>query len=104
MTTDDTFARWASLFAASFDAAPTVADRAAYTGVTPAAAELLQAVDAGGLPAFVTNNLLEIARENGLVVPDHWTPNEIVEALREKAVPAVPAEAADAPGTPADAD
>ncbi len=56
-----------------------------YTGVTPAACELLRAVDAGGVPGFVTNNLKQIARDNGVEVQIHWTPNEIVAAIRGKA-------------------
>ena len=58
----------------------------AYIGITQAASELLQSIDAGGVPAFVTSSLIEIANENDITVPDHWTPNEIVAAIRAKAV------------------
>lgn len=53
-----------------------------YAGVTAAASALLESVDAGGVPAFVTANLLQIARDNGLQVMPAWTPNDIVDALR----------------------
>lgn len=56
-----------------------------YTGVTPAACELLRAVDAGGVPGFVTKSLKQIARDNGIEVQIEWTPNEIVDAIRGKA-------------------
>jgi len=55
-----------------------------HVGVTRAAADLLRTVDAGGVPAFVTRNLVEIAQVNGFKVPDHWTPNQIIEAIRRK--------------------
>ncbi len=54
-------------------------------GLTPAACELLRTVDAGGIPAFVTGNLKQIALDNGVDVTDDWTPNEIIEAIRSKA-------------------
>ena len=56
-----------------------------YIGVTAAACELLQVVDAGGVPAFVTNNLKQIAEDNGIEVTIQSTPNEIVDAIRDKA-------------------
>lgn len=92
MGSDEIFARWASLFVSSLDncnAENSCAEPAepAYTGVTPAASELLQSVDSGGVPAFVTSRLIEIACENGIEADADWTPNEIIEAIREKAVP-----------------
>jgi len=94
MGTEDSFSRWASLFVDSFnegvssegDSAPQAMP--AYTGVTKAASELLQAVDLGGVPAFISSNLTEIANENGIDIPESWTPNEVVAMLRDKAVPA----------------
>lgn len=91
MGTDDSFARWASLFVDSFDTSKSSAgdtvslEQTAYTGVTKAASDLLQAVDAGGIPAFISNNLLEIAKENGIAVPENCTPNELIALLRKKA-------------------
>lgn len=83
------FAQWASLCVTAFnentiDSPLDEKDQRAYTGVTQAASELLQSIDAGGVPAFITNSLIEIANENGVDVPDHWTPNEIVDAIRAK--------------------
>ena len=56
-----------------------------YLGITPGAGELLRAVDAGGVPAFVTNHLKQLAADNGIDVLLEWTPNEIVAAIRERA-------------------
>ena len=58
---------------------------AQYLGITPAAGDLLRVVDAGGVPAFVTSNLKQIALDTGVEVTDDCTPNEIVEAIRSKA-------------------
>lgn len=95
MESDDEFAHWAALFASHYSeskAGSARAEQAApsscgvhYTGVTPAAGELLRAVDAGGVPAFVTGNLKQIAEDNGIAVGNQWTPNEIIEAIRTKA-------------------
>lgn len=91
MGTDDSFARWASLFVDSFEAGASAEgegvsqEQPAYTGITKAASELLQSVDAGGIPAFISQNLLEIAKENGIDVPENCTPNDLVALLRNKA-------------------
>lgn len=95
MESDDEFAHWATLFASHFSESkprPAMAEQLApsscgvqYTGVTPAAAELLRAVDAGGVPAFVTASLKQIAEDNGIPVGNQWTPNEIIAAIRRKA-------------------
>lgn len=89
---DEKFAQWAALFVTAYN--ESVADNhtkehaaPAYIGITQAASELLQSIDAGGVPAFVTSSLIEIANENKITVSDHWTPNEIVAAIRVKAVP-----------------
>lgn len=91
MAFDEKLARWAALFIraqddAGIDAtpAPPASAGAPYPGVTEAAAELLRAVDAGGVPAFVTSNLKQIARDNGVDAPDGWTPNQIIEAIRSR--------------------
>lgn len=89
MATDDELARWAALFLDSYgDQASTpqpAAGDTQYAGLTPAARDLLRSVDAGGVPAFVTSNLKQIASDNGVEVDDGWTPNEIVDAIRNKA-------------------
>jgi len=95
---DDQFAQWAALFASSYgeNAAHLVghqvpiAPGVQYVGVTPAACQLLRAVDAGGVPAFVTKQLKQIAKDNGIDVTVDWTPNEIVEEIRKKASEAEP--------------
>lgn len=95
MESDDEFAHWAALFASHYSASKAGSARAEqaapssrdvhYTGVTPAAGELLRAVDAGGVPAFVTGSLKQIAEDNGIAVGNQWTPNEIIEAIKGKA-------------------
>ncbi|MCK9388887.1 MAG: hypothetical protein M0Q22_10930 [Sulfuritalea sp.] len=93
MDSDEKLAQWAALFVKAYredetDAGltgrPAPAAGVQYSGVTQAARELLQAVDAGGVPAFVTGNLKQIAEDNGIVCTDESTPNEIVEAIRSK--------------------
>lgn len=92
MAADNKLAEWAAAFIASYDnpagvtaAAPAVAvPDAQYPGITPAAAALLRAVDAGGVPAFVTGSLKQIASDNGVVVSEQSTPNDIVAAIRSK--------------------
>lgn len=95
MEPDGKLAQWAALFvkACSEDEAaatvpvgrPEPAAGARYSGVTESACELLRAVDSGGVPAFVTANLRQIAQDNGVDLTDEWTPNEIVDAVRNKA-------------------
>lgn len=97
MESDDQFAQWAARFISWYGdkasgrvghPAPITAPITSgvqYCGITPAACELLRAVDAGGVPAFVTNNLKQIAKDNGIEVTIQWTPNEIVAAIRAKA-------------------
>ncbi|MBI5922684.1 MAG: hypothetical protein HY847_13705 [Betaproteobacteria bacterium] len=77
------FAQWVALLVNKFRESRTPGIQ--YTGVTPAACELLRAVDAGGVPAFVTKNLVQIAKNNGIEADSRWTPNEIVGAIRGKA-------------------
>ena len=80
MNPEEKLAQWAALFISAQDApAPACAQ---YVGVTPAAGELLRAVDAGGVPAFITGNLKQIAQENGVEITDAMTPNDIVDAIR----------------------
>jgi len=90
MRADDRFAQWAAAFLRSVGkgadgaAAGAAHSGPRYEGVTPAAGELLRTVDAGGVPAFVTANLRQVAGENGIVVDPAWTPNRIIDALRAK--------------------
>jgi hypothetical protein len=88
---NDQLAQWAALFldkysselgSAQAPAAP------AYVGVSAAASSLLQSVDAGGVPAFITAQLKSIAEDNGIAVGAGSTPNEIIAALRRLARPA----------------
>ena len=95
MQADEEFAQWAALFISAYsdsDAGanlnlppPLAFGDQDYPGLTMAAAELLRSVDAGGVPAFVTAKLKQIAIDNGIAATALWTPNEIVEALRGKA-------------------
>ena len=91
MSADNKLAEWAAAFLASYDDPAATATTAAtgpdaqYPGVTSAAAALLRTVDAGGVPAFVTSNIKQIASDNGVAVSEQSTPNEIVDAIRSKA-------------------
>lgn len=60
------------------------AGEAAALGLTAEAASLLAAVDAGGVPAIMTNNLKRIAQENGIQVTKSMTPNDVIDELRAK--------------------
>ncbi len=94
MPSDNEFAQWASLFlSACAEPAELVgADELAglddpaeqYGGLTRSARDLLLSIDAGGVPAFVTSNLRQIALDNGVEVGSQWTPNDIVAAIRSK--------------------
>lgn len=94
MQSEDDFAKWAAMFvrtcsedAGGVDAPGLPAlefGGLGYPGLTPAAGELLRTVDGGGVPAFVTAQLKQIALDNGIEVSPVWTPNEIVAALRAK--------------------
>ena len=46
------------------------------------AQKLLESVDDGGVPLYVTDHLKRIAEENGFEVSEQDTPNTIIEALR----------------------
>jgi hypothetical protein len=93
MQPDDRFAKWAEAFlrtvgrdggAADAGQGAPATTEPRYDGITPAAGGLLRSVDAGGVPAFVTGNLRQIASDNGIEVGPGWTPNEIVDAIRAK--------------------
>jgi hypothetical protein len=87
MSTDDQFAQWAALFVQSVSAVeepPSASPVVPYKGITTAASALLRDIDAGGVPAFVTSNLKQIAKENGIDAGNAWTPNEIIAAIRAK--------------------
>lgn len=84
---NEDLARFAAAFLANYRAndeplMPVAPTPPRYPGITTDAGELLRAVDAGGVPAFVTENLRRIAAENGIAVNDGTRPNEIVDALR----------------------
>ena len=108
MQSDDDFAKWAAMFVRTCTEEASGAGAAGlpafdlagigYPGLTPAAGELLRTVDGGGVPAFVTAQLKQIAVDNGIEVSTDWTPNQIVAALRAKVLagPATPL-----PGEPA---
>lgn len=55
--------------------------------LTPEAEQLLASVDAGGVPAMITQNLRRIAAENGVEVTRSMRPDDVVSALRDRAVP-----------------
>lgn len=90
MPDDESLAQYAALFLQQYneEVAATEAIAASaplpYPGITPLANELLQAVDAGGVPAFITEQLKQIALENGIAVTEQTTPNQIVAAIRLK--------------------
>jgi hypothetical protein len=105
MQPDNRFGEWAAAFlrtvsdgggAADAVQAPSVVTVMPYDGITRAAGDLLRAVDAGGVPAFVTSNLRQVASDNGIETGPGWTPNDIVDAIRAKARAAEPG--APAPG------
>lgn len=92
MKSDERFATWAAAFLRTVSGegdagagqvhASTPGHR--YEGITAAAGDLLRSVDAGGIPAFVTGNLRQIASDNGIDVAPGWTPNEVIDAIRAK--------------------
>lgn len=98
MQTDDQFEQWAALFLSGYaereagsGGQPAAAGAGIqYFGITHSACELLRSVDAGGIPAFVTSSLIQIATDNGIAVTSQWSPNEIVDAIRRKAASSEP--------------
>ena len=83
---DESFARWAATFVDAFERHTDQGQAVPkYSGVTLEACELLESVDAGGVPAFISSQMLAIALENDIAVLEHWTPSEVIEALRDKA-------------------
>lgn len=88
MGTEEDFGRWAALFlSGQEEAAPSGSDRntvpAEDPRLTTAAHALLRSVDDGGIPAFMTTQLRQIALDNGIEVTAVMTPNEIISALRD---------------------
>jgi hypothetical protein len=53
--------------------------------LTPEAQALLEKVEGGGVPMYTTGNLTRIANENGVSTSPDMGPNQIIEALRQKA-------------------
>lgn len=73
------------------DAGPTDGREAAQpTALTQDAQDLIRSVEAGGVPAMMTNNLRRIAKENGVELTPQTTPNDIVAALQTKLTEAKP--------------
>jgi hypothetical protein len=100
MQSEEQFAQWAAMFVktcSETEAGPPPPGLAPvlYSGLTVAAVELLQAVVAGGVPAFVSANLSQIAEANGVIVGADTTPNQIIDALRAIASAAAPPDDAD---------
>ena len=64
--------------------------------LTPDAVNLLEKVDAGGVPAQITRNFERIANENGITITGSDTPNTVINKLRQKLnqPPVIEAEAA----------
>lgn len=61
-------------------------------GLTPEAQALIDRVDQGGAaPAFISRNLERIAADNGIEITGSMTPNDVVEAFRQKATSTAPA-------------
>ena len=52
--------------------------------LTDEAEALLRTANNGGVPAFMTENLARIARENGITVTENTTPNQILDEFRER--------------------
>jgi hypothetical protein len=52
-------------------------------GLTEAAITLLEKVDSGGIPMYVSDGLTRIAAENGVTVAGSDTPGKVIEALRK---------------------
>lgn len=50
--------------------------------LTKDAQDILDKVDEGGIPLYMTENLKRIAEENGLTVTPENTPNDIIAALK----------------------
>lgn len=88
MPADDNLAQWATLFlsnlggTAAADTPPATSEP--YVGISAEAGELLRAVDAGGVPAFMTSRLKQIAADNEIETTASSTPNDIIDALRRK--------------------
>lgn len=86
MSADDPHAAWAAAFLRNY-ASEGAAEPEPYPALDAEARALLASVDAGGVPAFMTENLRRIAEANGLKVGAGDTPNAVIEALRRKGQP-----------------
>lgn len=88
---NDELAQWAASFLAMYSQVepllPEAAAPASAQDITPAARAVLRAVDAGGVPAFMTSALRNIAQENGIALSALSTPNDVVAALRARCAP-----------------
>ena len=73
---------------------PLQAEAAAAQGITTEAADFIaKAEGEGAMPAFVTNNLKRIARENGINVTEKTKASDILQQLKAKSGPGVLSEA-----------
>jgi len=63
--------------------------------LTQDAQDLIRSVEAGGVPAMMTNNLRRIAKENGIELTPQTTPNDIIAALQTKLTEAKPLDITD---------
>ncbi|MBK6637942.1 MAG: hypothetical protein IPH08_10675 [Rhodocyclaceae bacterium] len=101
---DEELAQWAASFLAMCEEEPLVLTQAdepedaveslasnpvsqgITDAITRAAHDLLAAIDRGGVPAFMTSALKQIALDNGIALSALTTPNDIIDALRKKCI------------------
>lgn len=85
---DDALAQWAASFlalnAVTDSLLPATGGDETYSTITGSARELLRSVDAGGVPAFMSSALRQIARDNDIEITELTTPNEVIEKLRAR--------------------
>ncbi len=62
---------------------PNLSSESVDLGLTPEALDLLAKVDEGGVPLYVTPNLIRIARENGVTPNADESPNSIIAKLQQ---------------------
>lgn len=58
--------------------------------LSPEATDLLQKVDGGGVPAYMTESLRRIAKAHGIEVTDSTSPNDVIAALRSRTAAPAP--------------
>jgi len=67
------------------DKRPVMREKVVASSLSSEAQDLLRKVNAGGVPAFATDNLVRIAKENGVPVSPDMTPNQIIDGLQQRA-------------------